>query len=298
MPALPSWTLPGSRPREKNGPAGLSVQKGERRLPPADGKNRAGGMTPAAAGRKPSRMCPRRPQEARVRALPPWTLPWEPPGRENGPAGLSGQKGGRAPRSPPAAFSHPGGSPRRHPEILERPRRRRETPENMAALALRGPRGRFPGRQASLPLGAAASPKGLKKAREGPERRPGPAHPRPPARMSRTTHRRGPPGTGRAPPSFSRPVRAEGPETRRSLQAAAFRPPPQPGQLPSCGADPPGRPGLTQGCGRSDRCQADNKTAAPLDAGSRPKGGNRTMTPAPPAERPHGPGKSPSRVPS
>ena len=84
---------------------------------------------------------------------------------KNGPAGLSGQKWENSP-----AGNLPTGR-----EILEGPRRRPETPENTAALALRGPQGPLPGPAGSpfFPLGAATSPSGLRKAQEGPARHSG-----------------------------------------------------------------------------------------------------------------------------
>ena len=180
-----------------------------------------------------------------------------------------------APRSPSTASSLPGGSPgrgldlRRHPEIPERPRRRRETPGNMAALALRGPQGRFPGRQASSPSAKSRGrPKG---AEEGPGRPGAPAGSRPPPATGPHVPDTPPQGAARDGTRPSRLVRAEGTETHRDLQAAA-----------------PARTAPIMRC----------RPAGPPDAGRRPKGGNRTMTPAPPAERPHGPGKPPSRVPS
>ena len=82
---------------------------------------------------------------------------------ENGPAGLSGQKWGNGPGENPTG-NRPTGR-----EILEGPRRRRETPENTAALALRGPQGRLPGPAGPffLPPGGRNQPK---RAEKGPGR--------------------------------------------------------------------------------------------------------------------------------
>ena len=115
----------------------------------------------------------------------------------------------------------------------------------------------------------------------------------------------------------SQPTRAGRTETRRALQAAApgartapimkgGGPPVRPANRPfdrrpgKTGQNHPVRRGLTQGCRRSDRRQADNKTAPLPDPGRRSKGVKSIMTPgppAPPAERPHGPGNPPIESP-
>ena len=229
-------------------------------------------------------------------------------GRKTALRGSQGKKWGNGPGENPAG-NRPTGR-----EILEGPRRRRETPENMAALALRGPQGPLPGPAGSpfFPLGSRNQPKRAEK---------GPGRPGAPQRVPVTPHHRlgwsWRPAAGSATEGTrpSQPARAGRTETRRALQAAApgartapimkgGGPPVRPANRPfdrrpgKTGQNHPVRRGLTQGCRRSDRRQEDNKTAPLPDPGRRPKGGGRTMTPAPPAERPHGPGKPPPRAPS
>ena len=87
----------------------------------------------------------RRPEAPRVATgspcagLSPPNPSWEPPEGEKRPYGPLREKWENSPGENRAG-NRPTGR-----EILEGPRRRRETPENMAALALRGPQGRLPG---------------------------------------------------------------------------------------------------------------------------------------------------------
>ena len=103
------------------------------------GENWERGVTPAAEGGKWPGICPGRPQEARVHAFPPPNPSWEPPGGEKRPCGPLREKWGNSPGENPTG-NRPTGR-----EILKGPRRRPETPENTAALALRGPQGPLPG---------------------------------------------------------------------------------------------------------------------------------------------------------
>ena len=87
----PPWEPPGGEKR-LYGPLrakGVSIERPGRR-----GENREGGATPAEEGRKRTGICPGRPQEARVQALPPWTLPGEPPEGEKQPYGALREKMG------------------------------------------------------------------------------------------------------------------------------------------------------------------------------------------------------------
>ena len=105
------------------------------------GENWERGVTPAAEGGKWPGICPGRPQEARVHAFPPPNPSWEPAGARRKTALRASQR--------PNAGNSPGENPTGNRptgrEILKGPRRRPETPENTAALALRGPQGPLPG---------------------------------------------------------------------------------------------------------------------------------------------------------
>ena len=88
-----SWEPPGGekRPCGALRAKGVSIERPGRR-----GENREGGATPAEEGAERPGTCPGRPQEAPVQPFPPWILPLGPPGKKNGPAGLSGKNGGTA----------------------------------------------------------------------------------------------------------------------------------------------------------------------------------------------------------
>ena len=185
MQALPPWTLPGSRPGEKNGPAGLSVQKGARRLPPRTGEKPGRTHDPGGGGRKSLQDMPRMATGSPCAGPSPLhTQVGSRPGEKTALRASQGKMGERPldRRRPPFP-------------IQDAPPEGDWTSEGILRSSKgRGAGGKPPktwphwrseargavfraGRLFLSPPRAAASPKGLKKAREGPERRPGPAHP-------------------------------------------------------------------------------------------------------------------------
>ena len=171
---FPPWAPPWGHSRGGKRPYGLlRAKRGRRARPSRRGENREGGVSPAAEGGKRTGTCPGRPQEARVQPLP----PQDPSlgatgGRKTALRGSQGKHGriaqGKTQQEtcPREGKSSKGrGAGRKPPKT--RPHWRSE--------ARRAP---FRGRQAPfLPLRAATSPSGLRKAQEGPARHSGSGSP-------------------------------------------------------------------------------------------------------------------------